>query len=190
MERKFLEELGLEKDAIGKILDQNMTEIGVYVTRLKNKEIEANTLRDDLTTANNKITDLEKVNVKQLQDDLAAEKVGRAKDKQRWNLQTALQGAGCKDPDYVIWKLGDTVEFADDNSLKDADGLIEAAKETYASQFQTASSGGTGGIGNFQRGHGDPPSKKSELEKVANDTTLPLVQRVSAREKLFNFKED
>lgn len=135
MERKFLENLGLEKETIDKILDQNMTEIGTYTTRLKTKEAEVSTLRDDLAAANGKIAEFEKVDVQKLQDDLTAEKAARAKDKQSWNLKSVLVSAGCKDPEYVMWKLGESVEFLEDGNIKDGDSLIESCKTNFASQF-------------------------------------------------------
>ena len=169
MERTCLEGLGLENDVIDKVLDQNMTEIGVYATRLKNKEIEVDTLWVDLNTANSKIVELEKVDVKQLQNDLAAEKTARVKDRQHWALQSALQESGCKDPEYIMWKLGDSVEFVDSGDLKDKDGLLKTVKETYAAQFEAEPSGGTGGIGNFQRNHSttDKPMTSEEFSKLS-----------------------
>lgn len=135
MERKFLTDLGLEKDVIDKILDQNGAETTALRTQLKTKDTEISTLRTDLTTANGKVADLEKVDIAGLQGQLDAEKSGRTKDRQEWNLKAALSSANCKDADYVMFKLGNTVEFADDGSLKDKDKLLENCKKDYAAMF-------------------------------------------------------
>ena len=81
MDRKFLEDMGIEKENIDKILDQNMDEIGVLNARIKTKDTEISTLRTDLATANGKIADLEKVDVEDLKTQLQNEKDARAKDK-------------------------------------------------------------------------------------------------------------
>ncbi|MFR3483132.1 MAG: hypothetical protein ACLTXL_06375 [Clostridia bacterium] len=39
-----------------------------------------------------------------------------------------LTGQGCKDPDYVMYKLGDTVTFEESGGLKDKDTCWNPAK--------------------------------------------------------------
>lgn len=151
MDRKFLSDLGLEKEAIDKILDQNGSEITALKTQIKTKEVEIGTLRADLTEANNKVADLSKVDVEDLQTQLANEKAARVKDRQTWNLSSVLAKAGCKDTDYVMYKLGDNVEFDENGAVKDPEAFISSVKETYASQFEAEQPCGTGSIGNFQR---------------------------------------
>lgn len=172
MDRKFLADLGLEKDVIDKILDQHGTEITTLRTQLKTKDTEIGTLRTDLTAANTKIAGFENVDVKDLQAQLSAEKEGRTKDRQTWNLKSALTAAGCKDTDYIMFKLGDTVKFADDGSLKDSDALLESCKKDYAAMFEESNpnpdqkpNGGTGGLGNFQRQHDGPKDTKTTKEQ-------------------------
>lgn len=189
MERKFLEGLGLEKEVIDKVLNQNGAEVSTLRTQITTKDAEIKTLRDDLVAANTKIAGLEKVDAEALQRQLDDEKAGRKKDRQQWNLKAALAGAGCKDPDYVMFKLGDSVEFADDGSLKDKDALVEKCRQDFAAMFEADPPAGTGGAGNFARNR-QTPTEREELEKQAADTSLPLAQRIMAKEKLFNLKED
>lgn len=189
MERKFLEGLGLEKETIDKVLNQNGAEVAALRTQITTKDAEIKTLRNDLVAANTRIAGLEKVDVEALQRQLDDERTGRKKDRQGWNLKAALAETGCKDPEYVMFKLGDTVEFADDGSLKDKDALIEKCKQNFASMFETESPTGTGGAGNFARNR-QASTEREELEKQAADISLPLAQRVMAKEKLFNLKED
>lgn len=166
---------------------------GGYVDEGKYSDVSAK-----LFTANSTIKTLreaaqafEGVDVADLKRQLDEEKAGRRKDKQNWELRAALTGAGCKDPDYVMYKLGDTVEFEETGGLKDKDKLLEACKKDYASMFEAEQPGGTGSIGNFARNrNGSQNPRREQLEKQANDTNLPLVQRIFAREQLQNLRED
>ena len=155
MDRKFLEDMGIEKENINKILDQNMAEIGTLNTRIKTKDTEIGTLRADLSEANTKIAELEKVDVESLRTQLAEEKAGRDKDRKEFALRSLLQSEGCTDVDYILYKLGNTVEFDDKGEVKDAGNFIKSTKEKYASQFQEEKpgAGGTGSPGNFGRDH-------------------------------------
>ncbi len=172
MDRKFLTDLGLEKEVIDKILDQNGTEITDLKTQIKTKDVEISTLRTDLINANNKVADLSKVDVKDLQTQLANEKAARVKDKQAWSLSSTLAKAGCKDTGYVMYKLSDSVEFDENGAVKDPEALISTVKEAYASQFEAEHPGGTGSIGNFQRSH--QTATKQDLTKMSYKERLSL----------------
>lgn len=133
----------------------------------------------------------EGVDVADLQRQLNDERAGRKKDRQNWELRAALTGAGCKDPDYLLFKLGDTVEFAEDGSLKDKDGLLETCKKDFAAMFPADPPAGTGSSGNFRRDRNPAQSSQREqLEKQINDLSLPLAQRIYAKEQLQNLRED
>lgn len=176
------------KDA--KFVDLNE---GGYVDEGKYSNVSAK-----LFTANNTIKTLreaaqafEGVDIADLKRQLDDEKAGRKKDRQDWELRAVLTGAGCKDPDYVMYKLGDTVEFEENGGLKDKDKLLESCKKDYASMFETERPGGTGSVGNFARNRNSSQNpQREQLEKQANDTNLPLVQRIFAREQLQNLRED
>lgn len=87
MDRRFLEGLGLEKDVIDKVLDQNGTEITALKTQLTTKDTEIKTLRADLITANNRVGELEKVNVEDLERQL--QRSERAERRIKKNLNCA-----------------------------------------------------------------------------------------------------
>lgn len=141
MDRNFLKELGLEKDVIDKILDQNGSEITALKAQLKTKDVEINTLRNDLSTANTNLAELQKVDVEDLKTQLANEKAGRLKDKQNYQLNSLFSSAGCKDIDYLLYKLGDKVQFDENGAVKDKDNLLETCKKDYASLFETEPTG-------------------------------------------------
>lgn len=142
MDRKFLEGLGVEKEAIDTILNKNGEEVAALKTKLSTKETEVATLRGDLVTANSRIADLEKVDVDDLQGQLEAERTGRAKDKQDFVTRAALEKAGCKDIDYVLFKLGENIEYDEHNNLKDSEAFINSAKEQFGTQFEDESTPG------------------------------------------------
>lgn len=159
---------------------------GGYVDEGKYTDVSAK-----LLAANNTIKNLrdaarsfEGVDVADLQRQLDEEKAGRKKDRQEWNLRAALTGAGCTDVDYLLYKLGKTVEYEEDGSVKNQDALLESCRKDYAAQFTTQQAMGTGGAGNFARNHGSSDPQRAQLEKDAVDTNLPLAQRIYAREQL------
>ena len=172
MDRRFLEGLGLEKDVIDKVLDQNGTEITALKTQLTTKDTEIKTLRADLITANNRVGELEKVNVEDLERQLTEEREGRAKDKKEFELRALLSKEGCTDTDYLLYKLGDGVEFDDKGKVKDPENFMRSVKEQYAGQFQEAQAGGTGKPSNFPRNRTEitPPEKNPYTEKGWNLT--------------------
>lgn len=161
MKREFLTGLGLEKEIIDKVLDQHNSEISPLRTQLTTKDTEIETLRSDLISKNSRVAELEKVDVETLQQQLETERVGRAKDKKDFTLKSVLVQNGCKDVDYLLYKLGDSVAFDDNGNLKDADAFIKTTKEAYAAQFAEESAGGTGGTGNFAR----PPLETKPITK-------------------------
>ena len=184
MDRKFLEAMGIEKDNVDKILNQNMDEIGALNTRIKTKDTEITTLRTDLADANTKVAELEKVDVADLQTQLTAEKEGRAKDKKDFELRNLLAKEGCTDVDYLLYKLGDTVEFDDKGKVKDSENFVKATKETYAAQFQETPAGGTGGTGNFPRDHSErTPEEKNPYTQKGWNLTEQMHLEVSDPEK-------
>lgn len=163
MDRKFLEDMGIEKENIDKILDQNMTEIGTLNTRIKTKDSEITTLRTDLLAANTRVAELEKVDVEDLRTQLQSEKDGRVKDKKDFALRSLLQKEGCTDIEYLMYCLGDKVEFDDECKVKDAENFIKTTKEQYANHFGQDDGGGTGSSGNFGRDRRDTPPDFSKM---------------------------
>lgn len=176
MDRNFLKELGLEKEVIDKILDQNGIEITALKSKLKTKDIEIDTLKTDLAKANTSITEFEKVDVEDLKTQLENEKAGRLKDKQTYQLNSLFSSAGCKDIDYLIYKLGDTIEFLEDGTIKDKDNLLEQCKKDYSLLFEDKSQLNIGSAGNFQRNRGINNVSKEKFEKMSYKERFNLKQ--------------
>ena len=55
MERKFLEDLGLEKETVDKILDQNSADIGKHIKTIGALELERDGLKTQLSDAWKKV---------------------------------------------------------------------------------------------------------------------------------------
>ena len=126
---------------------------GGYVDEGKYQDVSAKltTAKQTIQTLQTAVQNYEGVDISDLQTQLANEKAARVKDKQAWSLSSTLAKAGCKDTGYVMYKLGDSVEFDENGAVKDPEALISTVKEAYASQFEAEHPGGTGSIGNFQR---------------------------------------
>lgn len=69
MERKQLEELGLEKDVINKIMDLNGNDINKIKQEKEAIELEKQNLSEQLTSANAKIEDFSKLNVDEIKEE-------------------------------------------------------------------------------------------------------------------------
>ncbi|MCD2492738.1 hypothetical protein LQE92_08865 [Lacrimispora sp. NSJ-141] len=172
MDRKFLEGLGLEKDTVEKIMAQYGVDITGYQTQKGTDEATIKALREDIIKKGNRIAELEKVDVQDLQTQLQQEREGREKDRKEYSLRSLLAAEGCTDVDYLLYKLGNAVEFDDKGKVKDQENFIKSTKETYAAQFQEANTGGTGGAGNFPRNHDSrtPDEKNPYTQKGWNLT--------------------
>lgn len=159
---------------------------GGYVDEGKYTDVSAKLLaaNNTIKTLRDAARSFEGVDVAELQRQLDDEKAGRKKDRQEWNLRAVLAGAGCTDVDYLLYKLGNTVEYEEDGSVKNQDALLESCRKDYSAQFPTQQAMGTGGAGNFARNHGGSDPQRARLEKDAADTNLPLAQRIFAREQL------
>lgn len=191
MDRKFLESMGIEKENIDKILDQNMSEIGALNTRIKTKDTEIATLRGELTTANTKVAELEKVDVQDLRTQLTQEREGRQKDRKEFTLRSLLTNAGCTDVEYLMYKLGETVEFDDKGQVKDAENFVKSTKEKFVNQFCDNNAGGTGGSGNFARDRkGFTPAEKNPYTEKGWNLTEQMRLELSDPEQARKLKNE
>lgn len=189
MDRKFLEGLGTEKENVEKIMAQYGVDITGFQTQIATKDTAIKTLRDDVIKKDGRIAELEGVDVEGLRTQLQNEKDGRLKDKRDFELRSLLAKEGCTDVDYLLYKLGDTVAFDENGKVKDQENFIKSTKESYAAQFQTVSSGGTGGTGNFPRDHDNrTPDEKNPYTEKGWNLTEQMRLEVSDPEKAKKLK--
>lgn len=150
MEREFLKGLGLEKDAIDKIMAENGKDIELEKGKVKD-------IQSQLVTANNTIKErdkqLEKLKnspdnpetlkqqIQQLQDDNKAKDEAHQKEikelKVNSALEKALTNAKAKNAKAVqaLLDLGDDVELNEDGTIKGLDEKIKALKKSDAYMF-------------------------------------------------------
>ncbi len=139
---------GATKEQIDKILNLNSADIEKVKTAT---ETERDRLRNDLDTANQKLSDFEGVDVDDLnakltaaaqqitalQAELSAEKTTAA-------VRLGLVEAKALDVDYLIYKLteklksdGKTAELDDTGKVKDWDTLLEGLQKQFPTQFES-----------------------------------------------------
>ena len=150
MEREFLKGLGLEKDAIDKIMAENGKDIELEKGKVKD-------IQSQLVTANNTIKERDKQleilknspdnpetlkqQIKQLQDDNKAKDEAHQKEikelKVNSALEKALTNAKAKNAKAVqaLLDLGDDVELNEDGTIKGLDEKIKALKKSDAYMF-------------------------------------------------------
>ena len=153
MEREFLKGLGLEKDAIDKIMTENGKDIELEKGKVKD-------IQSQLVTANNTIKERDKQletlknspdnpetlkqQIQQLQDDNKAKDEAHQKEikelKVNSALEKALTNAKAKNAKAVqaLLDLGDDVELNEDGTIKGLDEKIKALKKSDAYMFDDA----------------------------------------------------
>lgn len=144
MKRKFLEDLGLEGDAIEKI----MVEAGKEITALKAKvddlSEQINVKETTIAEKNNKIAELEKVDVEAIKEQARQE--GRAEGskevevfKKQNALDKALQGYKAKDTS-ILSKMLDMEKVKFNDKFEIVEGLeeqINPLKESHDYLFES-----------------------------------------------------
>ena len=150
MEREFVKGLGLEKDAIDKIMAENGKDIELEKGKVKD-------IQSQLVTANNTIKERDKQletlknspdnpetlkqQIQQLQDDNKAKDEAHQKEikelKVNSALEKALTNAKAKNAKAVqaLLDLGDDVELNEDGTIKGLDEKIKALKKSDAYMF-------------------------------------------------------
>lgn len=104
-----------------------------------------NQTAEDLKAANKLVDDLNKTNkdaeglqekISEYKQQVALLEAERAEERKTYAVKEALQGAGGKDIDYLMFKLGD-LELDKDGKVKDLDNKIKSLKEATPSFFES-----------------------------------------------------
>lgn len=151
MKRKFLEDLGLEKEAIDKILDENSADIGKAKGEAESIKSERDKLKTDLSERDKQLEDLKKSTgdaealtkqIEQLQaENKKKDEVHAAELKQlqvNSAVTAALTAAKAKNEKAVRALLEldlEKVEFADDGKIKGLDEQIQKLVEAEDTKF-------------------------------------------------------
>lgn len=164
MKRKFLEDLGLEKDVIDKIMDENGKDINAEKEKLQAKDEELKAVQDQLKEANDTIGSYQDMNldeVKQAAKDWE-EKYNQAQadlisTQQGSLLEKELAKVGSLDPD-VLGKLIDREKLTfDDGKVLGLSDQIKDLKEAKPYLFE--------GSGNGLKSH-EPESSGGETSPM------------------------
>jgi len=143
MERKFLEELGLDKEVIDKILGEHGKGIQAEQKKLEAKEKERELTNNQLTDANNTIKsykDMDIDEIKKSADDWAGKtkslEVELGKTKTNAALVRQLFGLNVYDLDWLITSLDmEKITFEDDK-VTGLDEQVENLKESKPFLFK------------------------------------------------------
>ena len=155
MERKFLEDLGLEKEVIDKVLDAHSADIGKHKTQIETLTGERDTYKAQLDDVAGKLQAFDGVDVDALRGEIdrlkgdmaAAEDAHKAQLAERdfqAALNEAIMGAKGKNAKAIMALLDLDALKASKNQKDDTAAAIKALQESDAYLFDAAA-GGDGG---------------------------------------------
>ena len=118
-----------------------------------------------------KIAEYEK-QVKDLQDNLAAEKLSNA-------VTNALRDAKAKDVDYLKYKLGNELKLNDKGEVEGWAEKLTALKKDHPDQFEAESKGGSSKVipNKLKNGTGDHALTRDEFLKMSYSERVELYQK-------------
>ncbi|GFZ30736.1 hypothetical protein CSC2_12620 [Clostridium zeae] len=145
--KELLKAQGLNEEIVNKITSA-MKENKVYATSEENADIrilklkeERDQAQNDLKEANKTLKELKKSNadieslqstISKYEGEMKDLEKARTKDKKEFDVKSKLKDAGCKDIDYILYKLGD-IENLDVE--KELDVKIKKLRESHIDFF-------------------------------------------------------
>lgn len=139
MKRKFLEELGLEKDDIDKIMTENGNDINAAKAELSEVIAERDKLKQDIKEREGQIETLKKSagSGEDLKKQIEALQVENRKEKISYAVEKALTAAKAKNVTAAkaMLKDLDKAEFSEDGSIKGLSEQIKTLQKDEATKF-------------------------------------------------------
>lgn len=149
MERKFLEDLGLTKEQIDSVMDENGKDIEAEKEKATTTTAELEDVKKQLKEANSTITDLKKSNadnealqakVKEYEDTIKTQKADYEAKVRNLTLDSAIEkalsNAGAKHIDLLSIKIDrEKLKIETDGKVTGLDEQISAYKESYKDLF-------------------------------------------------------
>lgn len=189
MKRKFLEDLGLTREQIDSVMDENGKDIEAEKEKAATTTAEFEDVRKQLEEANFTITDLKKNNadnealqakVKEYEDTIKTQKADYESKVRNLTLDSAIEKAfskaGAKHIDLLSTKIDrEKLKIESDGKVTGLDEQIAAYKETYKDLFTPVVKG-------------KEPSKGSSAGSLA--ITKEQFNKMSYREKLELYNSD
>lgn len=140
MKRKFLEDLGLDKEAIDKIMDENGNDINVEKGKVAQAETDRDTLKQQLDDAQKSLEGFKDVNIEDLKNQIATLQGTIETNKKNYEqdisnrdfnsvIDTAITGAGAKNSKAVRALLDIDTLKASKNQEADIKSAIEACQK-------------------------------------------------------------
>ncbi len=152
MKRKFLEDLGLDKENIDKIIDQNSMDIGDYKKQVEELTEASKQLKADIHTRNTQLEELKKAGSvddlkKQLSEAQEANKKAQKEyeDKladMKYNAAIEKALSGALHPDLMAGKIDKSkLKINEDDTITGLDEQVKTLKETYKDMFKPNKAG-------------------------------------------------
>lgn len=152
MKRKFLEDLGLDKETIEKIIDQNSQDIGGYKKKVEELQETNTQLKKDVETRDTQLEELGKAGSvddlkQQLQVAQEANEAAKAEYEEtikNMKLDAAIEKAltGVKHADLLSVKFDrEKLKLNDDGQVEGLEAQVKSLKETYKDLFKPEKSG-------------------------------------------------
>ncbi|MDB1956505.1 phage scaffolding protein [Clostridium tertium] len=149
MKRKFLEDLGLTKEQIDSVMDENGKDIEAEKEKTTTTTAELEDVKKQLKEANSTITDLKKSNadnealqakVKEYEDTIKNQKADYEAKVRNLTLDSAIEkalsNAGAKHIDLLSTKIDrEKLKIETDGKVTGLDEQISAYKESYKDLF-------------------------------------------------------
>lgn len=149
MKRKFLEDLGLTKEQIDRVMDENGKDIEAEKEKATTATAELEDVKKQLKEANSTITDLKKSNadnealqakVKEYEDTIKTQKADYEAKVRNLTLDSAIEkalsNAGAKHIDLLSKKIDrEKLKIETDGKVTGLDEQISAYKESYKDLF-------------------------------------------------------
>lgn len=149
MKRKFLEDLGLTKEQIDSVMDENGKDIEAEKEKAATTTAELEDVKKQLEEANSTINDLKKSNadnealqakVKEYEDTIKTQKADYESKVRNLTLDSAIEKAfskaGAKHIDLLSTKIDrEKLKIESDGKVTGLDEQIAAYKETYKDLF-------------------------------------------------------
>lgn len=139
MKRKFLEELGLEKDVIDKIMTENGNDINAAKAELSEVAAERDKLKQDIKEREGQIETLKKSagSGEDLKKQIEVLQAENRKEKISYAVEKALTAAKAKNVTAAkaMLKDLDKAEFSEDGSIKGLSEQIKALQKDEATKF-------------------------------------------------------
>lgn len=146
MVRKFLDDLGIDKDTIDKILDENSRDIGKAKGSLEDTTAELNKLKDEIKARDKQLEELKKVDHEGLKSQIEKLQDDNKKAKEEYDAQIktirvenaverSLIASGAKNTKAVKALLDLVNAELDGDTVKGLEAQIKTLQESEDSKF-------------------------------------------------------